>query len=121
MITRDKAWFYFTVQDIVDECGGSIHTIRSRVARLSTKGDFFIHRKLRPSNQNVYASRQDPLVVLREKLPELQFEIKPGFYNNPFNMQGAIDMRFTDAIVRTHTPEDVQKIESKWTVKEKNT
>lgn len=93
MITRDAHWYFFTVQDLMDECGGSINTMRSRVARMTISGQFKRHAKKRPSNQNIYISRVDPLVVLNEREEFIPPQFITGFFNNPFRLKNAIDWR----------------------------
>ena len=94
MITRDAHWYFFTVQDLMDECGGSINTMRSRVARMTISGQFKRHAKKRPSNQNIYISRVDPLVVLNEREEFIPPQFITGFFNNPFRLKNAIDWRW---------------------------
>ena len=93
MITRDAHWYFFTVQDLLDECGGSVNTMRSRVARMTISGQFRRHAKKRPSNQNIYASRIDPLVALHEREEEIPVHFITGFFNNPFKLKNAVDWR----------------------------
>ena len=94
MISRKAQGFYFTVQDLIDETGLPINTVRSRVGRLVERGAFIKHAKLRPTNQNVYRSSIDPMVVLGERAPEIFLQVVPGFFNNPFKLKNAIDMRW---------------------------
>jgi hypothetical protein len=94
MIIKDSHGYLFTVQDLFEQCGGSINTMRSRVARMTISGQFKHHSKKRPSNQNIYISRIDPLVVLNEKDEEIPVHFITGFFNNPFKLKNAIDMRW---------------------------
>lgn len=94
MISRKAQGFYFTVQDLVDESGLMINTVRSQVGRLVERGVFIRHAKLRPTNQNVYRSSIDPMVALGQKEPEIFKQVVPGFFNNPFKLKNAIDWRW---------------------------
>lgn len=94
MITLRNQRFYFTVQDLVDETGVAVNTVRSKVARLSERGVFIKHDILRPTNQNVYRSTIDPIVAMGQREAEIQVPIVPGFFNNPFKLKNAIDWRW---------------------------
>jgi hypothetical protein len=42
----------------------------------------------------VYVSDIDPLYVVGEKTDDTKTHIKPGFFNNPFKLKNAVDMRW---------------------------
>ena len=94
MISRNAQGFYFTVQDLIDETGLPINTTRSKVGRLVERGVFIRHTKLRPTNQNVYRSTIDPIVAIGQREAEIFIQVVPGFFNNPFKLKNAIDMRW---------------------------
>jgi len=94
MITKKNHRYYFTLQDLIEESGMSRHAARFRVAKYTGKGTFKVHSKLPPNNVHVYVSDIDPLVVTGEKTNDTATHIKPGFFNNPFNLKDAVDMRW---------------------------
>jgi len=96
MISKKNHRYYFTLQDLIDESGMSRHAARFRVAKYTGKGTFKVHSKLPPNNVHVYVSDIDPLVVTGEKADSTKTYIKPDFFNNPFKLKNAIDMRWRD-------------------------
>jgi hypothetical protein len=94
MITKKNHRYYFTLQDLIEESGMSRHAARFRVAKYTGKGTFKVHSKLPPNNVHVYVSDIDPLVVTGEKTDDTATHIKPSFFNNPFNLKDAVDMRW---------------------------
>jgi hypothetical protein len=94
MITKKNHRYYFTLQDLIEESGISQHAARFRVAKYTGRGTFKVHTKLKPNNTNVYVSDIDPLYVTGEIVDNTKTHIKPGFFNNPFKLKNAIDMRW---------------------------
>jgi hypothetical protein len=94
VITKKNFRYYFTLQDLVEELGMSRHAVRFKIAKYTGRGTFRLHTRTPPFNTNVYVSDVDPLYVVDEKLDETMSHIKPGFFNNPFNLKNAIDMRW---------------------------
>jgi len=94
MISKKNHRYYFTIQDLIEESGMSKHAARFRIAKYTGRGTFKVHTRLRPNNTNVYVSNIDPLIITGEKVDDTATHIKPGFFNNPFNLKEAIDMRW---------------------------
>jgi hypothetical protein len=93
MISRKGQGFYFTVQDLAEETGVEANIVRSKVARLTDRGVFIRHDKLRPTNQNIYRSPIDPLVAIGQRDEEVHVPAVSGFFNNPFRLKNATDWR----------------------------
>ena len=94
MITKKDFRYYFTIQDLVEESGMSRHAARFKIAKYTGRGTFRVHERVRPFNTNVYVSDIDPLYVVSETEDNKIIKIRPGFFNNPFNLKKAIDMRW---------------------------
>jgi hypothetical protein len=94
MTSKNGPWFYFTVRDLVAETGVDVNTLRSKVARLTDRGIFIRHDKVRPTNQNIYRSAIDPIVAIGQREEEIFVPAVSGFFNNPFKLKKAIDWRW---------------------------
>jgi hypothetical protein len=94
MITKKNHRYYFTLQDLIEESGMSRHAARFRIAKYTGRGTFKVYTRLRPYNMNVYVSDIDPLIITGEKVDDTATHITPGFFNNPFNLKEATDMRW---------------------------
>ena len=92
--------YKFTAKDLFKVIEGSPNSIRHRVTKLSKDRVIRVIGKVPATNEKIYTSDTDPLVLFKLELPPEQFtpmyELKEitGFFNNPFNIKDAIDMRW---------------------------
>jgi hypothetical protein len=89
--------YRFTVKELQGMSNMTPSALRHRVTKLVERRAIICVGTLRPQNSKVYVSTVDPLVLLELEEPRpMPYNVKEisGFWNNPFNLKGAIDMRW---------------------------
>ena len=94
MIKQKGIWFTFTAKDLMRESGLSAHAVRFRLAKLTGSGSVKLSHTVRPTNEKVYTSIIDPIIALEDRVPKGHESGVKNFWNNPFNLTNAIDMRW---------------------------
>lgn len=94
MIQQQGIWFTFTAKDLVKESGLSTHAVRFRLAKLTGAGSVKLLRTVRPTNEKIYTSLIDPILAIDDRTPTDHGSGITSFWNNPFNLKNAIDMRW---------------------------
>ena len=94
MITKQGSWYLFTLQDICTEGGLTQHAVRFRLAKLTGSGSVKLSHMRRPTNQKVYTSLDHPLGLIETFNTDQGPRIMNSFWNNPFKLKNAIDMRW---------------------------
>ena len=94
MITKQGSWYTFTANDLSEEGALSRHAVRFRLSKLTGSGSVKLSHTMRKTNQKVYASLDNPLSLLEAFNIDQGPRIANSFWNNPFNLKNAIDMRW---------------------------
>ena len=95
MIRRDGNWYLFTLRALAEEAGMSLGTVRHRLSKLTGSGIVRVSYKVKGYGENVYISGVDPVRALEEyDSPPPKVVINSGFWNNPFNINNAVDRRW---------------------------
>ena len=94
MIEKHGVIYKFTSQDLCEETGMTKSHVRSRLIKLLDSEAVKFSHQLRPSNQKVYLSKENPLLLLERFVPEPEKLPESGFFNNPFNLKNALDWRW---------------------------
>jgi len=96
LIKQQGSWFVFTAKDLVRESGLSTHAVRFRLAKLTGAGSVRLLHTKKPANEKVYTSLIDPVFALEDRKPTDHASGITSFWNNPFNLKNAIDMRWAN-------------------------
>jgi len=96
VITKQESWYTFTANDLLEEGNLSRHAVRLRLSKLTGSGLVRLSHTLRPTNQKVYISSDYPLSLLEAFNTNQGPRIANSFWNNPFNLKNAIDMRWAN-------------------------
>lgn len=95
MIRRDGKWYVFTSRELAEESGMSMGTVRHRLNKLTGGGYVRVSHKIKGYGENVYISSIDPVLAIEEyNTPVPKVVINSGFWNNPFNINNAVDRRW---------------------------
>lgn len=94
--------YKFTVKDLHELSDMSYHSLRHRITKLSQSNAIRCVEIISKENRKVYVSDVDPLVLIKLEDPEITNDFTmdvraiSGFFNNPFGLTNAIDMRYRD-------------------------
>lgn len=97
MIRRDGKWYVFTSRELAEESGMSTGAVRHRLSKLTGGGYVRVSHKIKGYGENVYISSIDPVRAIEDyDTPVPKVVINSGFWNNPFNINNAVDRRWTN-------------------------